>query len=203
MRQVQLFEKKLTAAEYLAYDDGTDTRYELVQGELVEMPPESNLNARIAAFLFMKFLQVVPFTRVCHKDVAIEVTSGRATFRIPDLLVLSEAGEAALTDRPHNTITLEMPPPILVIEVVSPDEPARDYRYKRSEYAVRGIPEYWIVDPIQQKVTVLTLVEGFYDEIAFSGDVPLVSSAFPSLKLTPNQILLTTNADSTVPAAGN
>lgn len=202
MSQVQLFEKKLTAAEYLAYDDGTDTRYELVQGELVEMPPESNLNARIAMFLLGQFLQIVPFTRLCHKDVAIEIASGRATFRIPDLLVLSEAGEAALTDRPHNTITLEMPSPILVIEVVSPDEPARDYRHKRSEYAVRGIPEYWIVDPTQQKVTVLTLVEGFYDEIAFLGDVPLVSSAFPSLTLAPNQILLKTNAEGTVQATG-
>jgi Uma2 family endonuclease len=124
----------------------------------------------------------------------------RATFRIPDLMVLSETGEAALANCPRNTITLEMPPPLLVIEVVSPDEPAGDYQHKRSEYAVRGIPEYWIVDPTQQKVTVLTLVQGFYDEIALSGDVPLVSSAFPHLTLTPNQILLTTNAEGTVQA---
>jgi Uma2 family endonuclease len=73
MSQVQLFEKKLTAAEYLTYDDGTDTRDELVQDELVEMPLESNLNARIAIFLLVQFLQILPFTRLCHKDVAIEV----------------------------------------------------------------------------------------------------------------------------------
>lgn len=195
MTQTQLFKKKLTAEEYLNYDDGTDTRYELVQGELVEMPPESNLNARIAMFLLRQLLQLVPFTRLCHKDAEIEVASVRASFRIPDLMVLSEAGEAALTNRPHNTITREMPPPLLVIEVVSPDEPARDYRHKRSEYAVRGIPEYWIVDPIQQKVTILTLVEGFYDETVFEEDTPLVSSTFPSLNLTPNQILLKINQD--------
>jgi Uma2 family endonuclease len=192
MNQAQLFEKKLTAEEYLTYDDGTDTLYELVQGELVEMPPESNLNARIAVFLFVQFLQIVPFTRLCHKDAAIEVASVRATFRIPDLIVLSETGTAALTNRPHNTITLEMPPPLLVIEVVSPDYPARDYRHKRSEYAVRGIPEYWIVDPTQQKVAIHTLVEGFYDETIFEGDTTLVSPTFPSLTLTPNQILLKT-----------
>lgn len=201
MTQVQLFEKKLTAQEYLAYNDGTDTRYELVQGELVEMPPKSNLNARISLYLLMEFLQLLPFTRLCHKDAAIEVASVRATFRIPGLMVLSESGEAALTNRPHNTITLEMPPPLLVIEVVSPDEPARDYRYKRSEYAVRGIPEYWIVDPTQQKITVLTLVEGFYDELVFTGDVPLVSSTLPNLTMTPTQILLTD--EGTVQAAGD
>ena len=190
MTQFQLFEKTLTAEEYLAYDDGTDSRYELVKGKLVEIPPESNFNARIAMFLLGKFLKLVPFTRICHKDAEIEVTSGRAGFRIPDLMVLSEVGEAALTDCPRNTITLDMPPPLLVIEVVSPDDPTRDYRYKRSEYAVREIPEYWIVDPTKRKVTILTLVEGFYDEEGFEEDRSVISHVFPSLHLIPNQIFL-------------
>ncbi len=189
MTQTQVFDKPLTAEEYLTYDDGTDTRYELVNGKLVEMPPESNLNARIAAFLFVQFLKLVPFTRLCHKDAEIEVASVRASFRIPDLMVLSETGEAALVNRPRNTIALEMPPPLLVVEVVSTNDPARDYRHKRSEYAVRGIPEYWIVDPAQKKVTILTLIEGFYDETVFEGEQPLVSPTFPNLPLTPNQIL--------------
>ena len=36
--------QRLTLEEYLAYDNGTDTRYELVDGELVEMPPETDRN---------------------------------------------------------------------------------------------------------------------------------------------------------------
>ena len=190
MAQAKILDKQFTAEEYLSYDDGTDTRYELVNGKLVEMPPESNLNARIAMFLLRQFLNLVPFTRLCHKDAEIEVASVRASFRIPDLMVLSEAGEAALTDSPRNTITLEMPPPLLVVEVVSPDDPARDYRHKRSEYAVRGIPEYWIVDPEQKKVTILTLVEGFYDEAVFDGGQQIISSTFPNFTLKSNQILL-------------
>ena len=75
MTQFQLFERTLTAKEYLTYDDGTDGRYELVKGKIVEMPPESNFNARIAIFLLGQFLKFVPFTRICHKDAAIEVTS--------------------------------------------------------------------------------------------------------------------------------
>ncbi|MGH2413350.1 MAG: Uma2 family endonuclease, partial [Microcystaceae cyanobacterium] len=42
---------KLTLEEYLNYDGGADTRYELVNGELVVMPPESRLNERIAMWL--------------------------------------------------------------------------------------------------------------------------------------------------------
>jgi len=188
MSQLQVSNKTFTAQEYLAYKNDTDSRYELVNGLLVKMPPESNFNARIAAFLFVQFLQIVPFTRLCHKDAEIQVASVRASFRIPDFMVLSEEGATALTGSPRNTITLTMPPPLLVIEVVSPDDRARDYRYKRSEYAVRGIPEYWIIDSSERKVIILTLIEGFYDEAMFENGQTLVSNIFPELTLTPDQI---------------
>ncbi len=110
----------------------------------------------------MQFFELVPFTRLCHKDAELQVTSVRASFRIPDLMVLSEEGEAILSGSSRNTITLDMPAPLLVSEVVLLDNPVRDYRYKRSEYAVRGIPEYWIIDPARKQVLILTLVEGFY-----------------------------------------
>ena len=44
---------KMTLAEFLAYDDGTDRLYELENGELIEMPFESEINRRIASFLFV------------------------------------------------------------------------------------------------------------------------------------------------------
>jgi Uma2 family endonuclease len=190
MTHLQLPDKPLTAEDYLNYDDGTDTRYELHNGILVEMPPESNLNARIAAYLFAHFLKTLSFSRICHKDAELQVASIKASFRIPDLMILSEAGEKALVGSPRNTITLDMPTPLLVIEVVSPDDPARDYRYKRSEYAVRGIPEYWIIDPAQQQILVLTLNQGFYDDVAFRGQERIVSQVFSDCQLSANQILL-------------
>ena len=45
----------------------------------------------------------------------------------------------------------------LVMEIVSPDDPERDKVTKRREYAQAGIPEYWIVDPTEASITVLTL----------------------------------------------
>ena len=51
-----------TLEEYLAYDDGTDTRYELVNGESVAMPSESDLNNLVAIFLLAQLLKFVPVT---------------------------------------------------------------------------------------------------------------------------------------------
>ena len=45
----------------------------------------------------------------------------------------------------------------LVMEIVGPDDPERDIVTKRREYAQSGIPEYWIVDPTEASITVLTL----------------------------------------------
>ena len=83
----------------------------------------------------------------------------------------------------------EMPPPLLVVEVVSPGQENRDYRYKRSEYAARGIAEYWIVDPLQQKLTVLEWIEGFYEEQRYIDNESIISPLLGNLELTTAQIL--------------
>ncbi len=65
----------------------------------------------------------------------------------------------------------------------------RDYRYKRSEYAARGISEYWIVNPQTNKVSLLTLIEGLYEEMMFEGSAAIASNTFPQLRLTAQQVL--------------
>jgi Uma2 family endonuclease len=179
----------MTLEEYLNYDDGTDNRYELVAGELVAMPPESRENARIAIRLLLALAQVVPEALICHKDTEIVISGARAMTRVPDLIVLTEELAEALQGATRSTITLDMPPPALVVEVVSPgkENSDRDYRYKRSEYAARGILEYWIVDPQLQKVTVLMLVEGLYEATEYTGNVP-IKSQFETLRLTAEQV---------------
>ncbi len=89
------------------------------------------------------------------------------------------------------TNRLEMPPPLLVVEVVSPSKTNRDrdYQDKRTQYQARAIPEYWLIDPKQQTVTVLTLVTDGYEEMLFKGNERVVSSAFPEFLLTAEQVL--------------
>jgi len=106
-------------------------------------------------------------------------------------MVLTEDLAAALTDSKRSVVMPDMPPPALVVEIVSPGttNEARDYRYKRSEYAARSIAEYWIVDPQQAQITVLTLIAGLYEEAVFKGNDRLISSTLPNLNLTPTQVL--------------
>jgi Uma2 family endonuclease len=175
--------------EYLAYDDGTDTSYELVDGALVEMPPESDENLDIARRLLLELIKHLPAERVVW-GTEIEVTGRRATCRLPDLLVHTEESKAALAGKGRATITRDMPPPALVIEIVSPGKANRDrdYRYKYIEYAARAIAEYWIVDPEDQKVTVCQWVEGLYEDTVYAGSEPIQSEIVPNLALTPDVI---------------
>lgn len=180
---------KMTLEEYLNFDDGTDTLYELENGELIVMPPESELNRRIAMFLLIYFAQQgIPSYRLTMKT-EIVVNGSRATTRLPDLMVMSEELATALDGSRSSTITIDMPPPLLVVEVVSPRQENRDYRYKRSEYAARGILEYWIVDPMQQRVTVLEWVEGLYEEQVYVGDRVINSPVLGVLELTTERLL--------------
>lgn len=181
---------QMTFEEYLHYDNGTDKHYEFEGGELIEMPPESPLNSRIARFLFGILLSTLSEDLVCHKDTEIAVLGTQVQARLPDLMVLSEALAAILNTTNRGTITLEMPPPELIIEVVSPGSTNenRDYRFKRSEYAARGVLEYWAIDPDENKITVFTLFEGFYEEAVYTGEM-LIPSRLEALRLTAEQIL--------------
>ncbi|MEQ9670109.1 Uma2 family endonuclease [Coleofasciculus sp. G2-EDA-02] len=183
--------QKMTLEDYLNYNDGTDTQYELVNGELIVMPPESDLNQRIVMFLLSHFLQQGISSYRLRIGAEIVVSGSRATTRLPDLMVLSEELATALEGASRSTIMIDMPPPQLVVEVVSPgrENADRDYRYKRSEYAARGIAEYWIVDPIQQRVTVLEWVEGLYEESVFQGNQQIISPMLPDLDLTSERVI--------------
>jgi Uma2 family endonuclease len=185
-------QRKMTLAEYLAYEDGTDTRYELVDGVLVEMGAEAPLNPQIAAFL-MFTLADLGFPRerlvIGHQ---IQVSRHKATARQPDLIAHSEASDAALTV--ERIVPFDVAPPVLVVEIVSnsvkdKESRDRDYKEKRSEYAERGIPEYWIIDPERAIVCILTLAGQQYQEVSFSGNQSIASLAFPGLKLTATQVL--------------
>lgn len=183
----------MTLEEYLHYNDGTDARYELVDGILVKMPTESPLNNTIALFLVSYFLQLGIPHYCFATNHQIQVSSDKATARQPDLVVHSEQSAAAIL-KDGKLLRLEQPVPRLVVEVVSSSDTdktsrTRDYVEKRQEYAQRGIPEYWIIDPIAEMVMVLTLMGEQYQEQTFVGDQLLTSPSFPLLELSAEKVL--------------
>jgi Uma2 family endonuclease len=187
-------ERRLSIAEYLAYEDGSGDRFELVDGELFKMALGTGRHSDISDFLTDEFRAEIKRMGVpwIGKMMSIAVQSPRGTrwetARIPDVVVVPFEQWESMADR-EAFIPLNESPPLLAVEVVSASTIAMDYRTKYAEYAVLDIPEYWIVDPIELKITVCTLSEGFYGNQVFNGSQPIVSPTFPELKLTAEQVL--------------
>jgi Uma2 family endonuclease len=178
---------KLSLADYLNLEEVYEGRQEFVDGEIIKMPPESTGNILVTMFLMAQFFQIIPFYWL-RTNTEIVVAN---RVRMPDLMILGEVLSDGLDQSGRSTIMEDMPAPLLVVEVVSPGKTNadRDYRYKRSEYGTRGIPEYWIIDPEQQRVSVLPLVDGWYEVEMFEGNVMIQSPQFPQLQLTAQQVL--------------
>ena len=187
---VQAKPKLKTFDDFLTYIDGTDNRYELTNGEWVEMPPESDENVIIARAIDRALSDIVGFRRVRTHQLALEMP-GQPKNRLPDITVLQPEHLDQLRTSGQSAIRLEMAPPMLVVEVVSPgaENHRRDYVEKRNQYEWRGIPEYWIVDPVKGQVTVLFLAEGGYEEAVFVGDEVVKSPSFDGWTLTAADML--------------
>jgi Uma2 family endonuclease len=183
---------------YLAWSDDPencqDGQFELVNGELVELAPESGPNDAIAnrIFFFLVAAGMVPLELIrpgkCEVQVPVLRPKDSAN-RYPDLVIL-QSEHLALTQK-RLTITLDMPPPQLVAEVLSSGKQNRDRDLvrKRDQYAARKIPEYWLVNPEQQTVTVLQWQDGIYVEVGvFRASDAIISPTFSTLQLNPNQM---------------
>jgi Uma2 family endonuclease len=195
-----MYTQKLSFEDYLASEDtGFEGLAELIDGELIELPPESGVNTEVAAIWFAALLSSgvnVLHLKVGNCEIQTPVLErGDAANRFPDVVVIREEHRSLTLQR--MTITLKMPPPRFVLEVVSSGQVNRhrDYVRKRAQYAAVGIPEYVIVDPEEQTVTVLVLEQGSYREVGcYRGEQHIISPTFPDLALTGNQIFLPTQS---------
>jgi Uma2 family endonuclease len=180
--------------EYLAAEvsDLPEGLCEYWDGELVELMTESGRNDAIALLILAALMAIgVPLRLIRPGRAEIEVI-GQPRTRFPDLTVLDGVHLPLVEKR--LTITRKMPPPRLVVEVVSPggessDNYKRDYVNKLQQYAAIGIPEYWLVDPDREWVMVGTLTDGAYLFQTFMGNQSIGSPTFPELKLTAAGIL--------------
>jgi Uma2 family endonuclease len=186
-------DRRMTLQEFLTYDDGTDRRYELVDGVLVEMGTEATINIKIAFFLIKFFLKMLDYDRLGNK-IRMEVRSRYATARDPDLIIHSEASAAAIEGLTEACLKYGDPNPLIAIEIVSPgaessDNYQRDYVQKPTEYADRGIAEFWQIDPTREWVKVGILTDDEYQFVTYRGNDAIVSPTFPELNLTAAQVL--------------
>jgi Uma2 family endonuclease len=143
--------------EYLALPGNQLTEFDHGRVEVLAMPSE--LHQLLVAYLYRALLDFVGASdlgTVLFAPFPIKLWEGK--LREPDIVFMRREHAARRHERFWQGADL-------VMEVMSPDDPRRDSEVKKREYAMAGIPEYWLVDPASQTVTVFVL-EGDRDRYA-------------------------------------
>ena len=166
--------------EFLAWLD-EDVRAEWVDGAIVTMPPanleEHQDRGGLLYMLLQFFVQRSKLGRVFYAPALMRLPSRRSG-REPDLLFVR--AEHAHRIRP----TYLDGPADLVVEIVSPDSVERDHQEKLAEYEAAGIPEYWIIDPLQQAAFFRQLgADGRYQLIPTDTDGIYTSREVPGFRM--------------------
>jgi Uma2 family endonuclease len=142
---------------YLGLTDYSNRLIEFTDGFLEVLPMPTDKHQCILEFLYFAFCQFVkPREGKAHiAPVRLRIRSRK--FREPDIMLLLSANDP----RRQNRFWLGAD---LVLEVVSEDKPERDLIDKRGDYAEARVPEYWIVNPQTETISVLRLRGNVYEE---------------------------------------
>lgn len=196
---VQANPKVLSADEFIA-EYGDQDRYELIDGELIDVEP-TGLHEQVIGFIARKLnveIDRLDLPYIIPHRCLIRVSDDTA-FR-PDVIVLDRTQlihEPLWQNQPVITSSSAIK---FIAEVVSTNW-QNDYARKVEDYALFGVPEYWITEhylglggreyigqPKQPTVTLCRLAGDFYDKRLFQQDETLVSSTFLELSLRASDI---------------
>ncbi|HKG28786.1 MAG TPA: Uma2 family endonuclease [Thermomicrobiales bacterium] len=162
-------------------DDGR--RYEIIEGDLYEMPSPTSVHAATNINLIALLLPLVAKFRGRLFTAPLDVFIPGGDPVQPDVLVVLPDGKARVELRGVEG------PPDLVIEVVSPSNRGRDLLTERSLYARAGVREYWLVDPEARTIEILALDrDAFHLAVAASGDETPVSPLLGQLPIKANEL---------------
>lgn len=126
-------------------------RYEIIEGELYEMPSPTSAHAVTIKNLLFLLGPVVEALRGWLVTAPLDVFFPGADPVQPDIVVLLPESDARLVARGVEGA------PDLLIEVLSPSNRGHDLLTKRALYARAGVREYWLVDPERRAVDLLTI----------------------------------------------
>ena len=135
---------------YLWLTDHGNRRVEFTDGRIEGLPVPTDVHQSVLLFLHALFrVWLRPRGGVVMvSGMRMRIREGK--FREPDILLLRDRSDPRRQNRYWQGADL-------VVEVVSPDDPDRDWVEKGADYAEAGIAEYWIADPRDETLTVLVL----------------------------------------------
>jgi len=178
MDAMKAVQPRLTYPELrLMPDDGK--RYELIDGEVFVTPSPSEKHQRVLGNLFFSIHNHIKAGKLGRVYIApFDVVFGEKTALQPDLRFVSAARLGIVG--PEYVLGA----PDLVVEILSPYRPSYDRVTKLEQYALHGVNEYWIVDPVAESVEIHVLAGSRYElKGAFAGDDMLQSPLLPGWEI--------------------
>ena len=142
---------QMTEEEFVEWCD-EDIRAEWVDGEVVVASPPSSRHADLVGFLLVIMRLIVARRNLgsVYGEVQVRLATIRCR-RVPDILFVAQ-DRLSIVHPNH----IEGAPD-LVVEIVSPDSVARDWEDKLLEYETGGVREYWVIDPMAQRIEAYVL----------------------------------------------
>jgi Uma2 family endonuclease len=132
--------KRMTVDEFFGWDDGTDTRYELIDGHVVAMAPPARAHSQLVAALAAEIRPALRARQGCTAQVEAGIVR-------PDRADLCFVADLAVTCEPAKPDDRFVDSPVLVVEVLSPSTNAFDRNLKVPEYRqIPSVQEILLID---------------------------------------------------------
>lgn len=208
MTPAQVESKSYTFDEFIHwYPEDSERRYELHDGNIIEMPKPRGQHSTLTGFLIEQLLITIRAMgqggRWMIPRESILKPPGRNSGYDPDIIVLDQSALALEPRWESESIIQNSDSVQLIVEVVSTNW-RDDYYTKFRDYEEMGVQEYWILDyaalgprkligdPKQPTLFICPLVRGEYQIIPFRADTPLASPTFPRFSPSAQQIFTLT-----------
>ena len=144
-------------------------RAELIDGELYMMATPGMIHQRLVMEISFRIREYIGRNKgdceVFPSPFAVFLNADDKIYFEPDISVICDKNK--ITDNGCNGA------PDWVIEIVSPSSKLMDYFTKLFKYRTSGVREYWIVDPIKERVTVYFFEKESVEEYSFGSDIPV------------------------------
>jgi Uma2 family endonuclease len=136
--------RRMSLAEFLEWDDGSDLRYELIEGEPVSMAPPLFGHAIVVANLARAIGRQLKPPCILAAGAGVVRAEAADSYFVPDLVVTCE---------PVDPRGRYLTTPRLIVEILSPTTSMRDRMIKQGEYrAIASLEELVYVAPLERRV---------------------------------------------------
>lgn len=160
-------QKTYTIEDIYALPDGE--RAELIDGKIYYMAAPTRTHQRMLLSLSRRIADYIDTEGGgCEVNIApfaVFLNDDDINYVEPDILVVCDPSK--LDDKGCHGA------PDWIVEIVSPGSKPMDYIKKMLKYATAGVREYWIADPMKQRVTVYFFEKELMEEYSFGENVPV------------------------------